>query len=241
MEFHPILDKPKTGPEVRLKRSSQKSKELNSKSYEVYMKDLTNEDVRMLNQVAQLLDTQYLNRTIEVVRRKRFALASWVMGWEFLQTYRSIKTIKDNIRTLQEQNPLQQDQIIELTHYLNITYGHVSSNRYAVTNLQVKMAEVNKTLIAALSDVKFVKYSVAIINDIRIILAKLTLGAISLEQNVNATYEYLRVLSSKPVNPLIIPPDSLRKVLAQVKEDMKGIQGYNYQRTQTSIYGITTQ
>ena len=58
------------------------------------------------------------------MRRKRFGLASWVLGWG-LQTYRSIKTIKDNIRTLQEQNLLQQDQIIELTHYLNITYGHV--------------------------------------------------------------------------------------------------------------------
>ena len=98
----------------------------------------------------------------------------------------------------------------------------MSSNRYAITNLQVRMAEVSKTLIAALSDVKLVKYSVAIINDIRIILAKLTLGVIGLEQNVNATYEYLRVLSSRQVNPLIIPPDSLRKVLAQVKEDMKG-------------------
>ena len=51
MESHPTLGKPKTGPEVRLKRSSQKSKELKSKIYEVYMKDLTNEDVRMLNQV----------------------------------------------------------------------------------------------------------------------------------------------------------------------------------------------
>ena len=143
------------------------------------------------------------------------------MEWGLLQTYRSIKTIKDNIKTLQEQNLLQQDQIIELTHHLNITYGHVSSNRYAITNLQVRMAEVNKTLIAALSDVKFVKYSVAIINDIRIFLAKLTLGVTGLEQNVNAIYEYLRVLSSRQVNPLIIPPDSLRKVLAQVKEDMK--------------------
>ena len=83
------------------------------------------------------------------------------------------------------------------------------------------MAEVSKTLIAALSDVKFVKYSVAIINDIRIILAKLTLGVMSLEQNMNAIYEYLRVLSSRQVNPLIIPPDSLRKVLVHVKEDMK--------------------
>ena len=162
----------------------------------------------MLRQVVQLLN-------------KRFGLASWIMGWGFLQTYSSIKAIKDNIRSLQEQNLLQQNQTIELSHYLNITYGHVSSNRYAITNLQVKMAEVNKTLIVALSDVKFVKYSVSIINDIRIILAKLTLGVISLEQNVNAIYEYLRVLSSRQVNPLIIPPDSLRKVLAQVNEDMK--------------------
>ena len=176
----------------------------------------------MLRQVVQLLNTQYLNKTTKTIRRKRFGLASWVMGWGFLQTYSSIKAIKDNIRSLQEQNLLQQNQIIELSHYLNITYGHVFSNRYAITDLQVRVAEVNKTLIVALSDVKFVKYSVAIINNIRIILAKLTLGVISLEQNVNAIYEYLRVLSSRQVNPLIILPDSLRKVLVQVKEDMKG-------------------
>ena len=30
------------------------------------------------------------------------------------------------------------------------------------------------------------------------------------EGRVNAIYEYLRVLSSKQVNPLIIPPDALR-------------------------------
>ena len=52
-------------------------------------------------------------------------------------------------------------------------------------------------------------------------MAKLTLGVISPEQNVSSIYEYLRVLSSRKVNPLIIPPDSLRKVLAQVKGDMK--------------------
>ena len=102
---------------------------------------------------------------------------------------------------MQEQNLLQQDQIIELSHYLNITYGHVSSNRYAITNLQVRMAEINKTLIATLSDIKFLKYTVAIVTDIRINLAKLTLGIMSLEQNVNAVYEYLRVLSTRQVNP----------------------------------------
>ena len=115
---------------------------------------------------------------------------------------------------------LQQDQIIELGHYLNITCGHVSSNRYAITNLQVRLAEINKTLIATLSDIRFVKYTAAIINDIRMNLAKLTLGIMTLDQNVNAVYEYLRVLSTRQVNPLMIPPDTLRKVLAKVKKDM---------------------
>ena len=221
MEFHPTLGRSKTNPEVRLKRSSQGHKRTGTAGYVRQIKDLTDKYIRMIRQVIQLLNTQYLNKTTKTKRRKRFGLASWIMGWGFLQTYHSLKAIKDNIRSLQEQNLLQKNQIIERSHYLNITYGHVSSNRYAITNLQVRMAEVNKTLIAALSDVKFVKYSVAIISHIRIILAKLTLGVISLEQNVNATYEYLRVLSSRQVNPLIIPPDSLRKVLAQEKEDMK--------------------
>ena len=104
---------------------------------------------------------------------------------------------------------------------MNITYAHVSTNRYAITNLQVQLAQLNKTLIATLEDAKFIKYTVAVITNVRIILAKLTLGVISSQQNVNAIYEYLRVLSSKQVNPLIIPPDALRGVLAHIKDDMK--------------------
>ena len=43
----------------------------------------------------------------------------------------------------------------------------------------------------------------------------------SLQENVNAIYKYMTVLSTRRVNPLIIPPDSLQMVLAQAKEDMK--------------------
>ena len=142
------------------------------------------------------------------------------MGWG-IGHLTSFRAIKNNIRILQSQNKLQEDQILELSHYLNITYAHVSSNRYAITNLQLQLAQLNKTLIATLEDAKFIKYTVAVITDVRIILAKLTLGVMSLQRNVNAVYEYLRVLSSKQINPLIIPPDALRGVLAQIKDDMK--------------------
>ena len=162
-----------------------------------------------------------MNRTKTPGGNKKLGLATWILGWGVYKAYDSIKTIKDNIRALQEQNLLQQDQIIELSHYLNITYEHVSSNRHAITNLQMGMAQINKTLVAALSSVKFIKYIVAIVNDIRIELAKLTLGVMNLEQNVNVIYKYIRVLSAKQVDPLVIPPDSLRKVLTRVKDDMK--------------------
>ena len=180
---------------------------------------MTRQDIETLKEMDRWLSMQY-NHTSSSKRNRRFGLATWVLGWGLYKNYSTIKHIKDNMRTLQEQNLLQQDQIIELGHYLNMTYGHVSSNRYAITNLQVRLAEINKTLIVTLSDIRFVKYTVAIINDIRMNLAKLTLGIMTLDQNVNAVYEYLRVLSTRQVNPLIIPPDTLQKVLAKVKKDM---------------------
>ena len=113
----------------------------------------------MIREVIKWLDIQCLNRTRDLNRNKRFGLATWTLGWGVYRTYSSIKAIKDNIRALQEQNLLQQDQIIELSHYLYITYGHISSNRHAITNLQVRMAEIKKTLVAALSNVKYSGHS----------------------------------------------------------------------------------
>ena len=174
----------------------------------------------MLKQADELIKTKFLNKTTEKKRNKWFGLAGWIMAWG-IGYFTSFRAIKDNIRTLQLQNKLQQDQILELSHYLNITYAHVSTNRYAITNLQVQLAQVNQSLMATMQTVKFLRFTVTVITDIRIILAKLTLGVMGLQQNVKAIYEYLRVLSSKQVNPLLIPPDALRGVLAHIKDDMK--------------------
>ena len=187
MEFHPTLGRPKEGPEVRLKRQIRSKVRLGRLSEQ--LKYITNGDIEMIRETEKWLDTHYMNKTKNPGRNKRFGLATWILGWGVYKAYDSIRTIKDNIRTLQEQNLLQQDQIIELSHYLNITCRHVSFNRHAITNLQIGMAQINKTLVAALSSVKFIKCTVAIVNDIRIELAKLTLGVMTLEQNGNAIYE----------------------------------------------------
>ena len=221
MEFHPTLGRTKTESTVRLKRQPNgKNQTEKAPQYTNQMEGLTKEDKLMLKQADELIETKFLNKTINKRRNKRFGLAGWIMGWG-MGYFSSLRAIKDNIRTLPLQNKLQEDQILELSHYLNITYAHVSTNRYAITNLQVQLAQLNTTLIATMQDVKFIRYTVAILTDVRIILAKLTLGVMGLQRNVKAIYEYLRVLSSKQVNPLLIPPDALRGVLAHIKEDMK--------------------
>ena len=221
MEFHPTPGRSKTKSTLRLRRCPEGKDQTGLASqYTNQRGELTREDILMLKQADKLIKAKFLNQTNENRRNKRFGLAGWIMGWG-LGYFTSFRTIKDNIRTLQMQNKLQQDQIIELSHYLNITYAHVSTNRYAINNLQVQLAEVNQSLMVTMKAVQFLRYTVTVITDVRIILSKLTLGVMGLQQNVKAIYEYLRVLSSKQVNPLLIPPDALRGVLAHIKDDMK--------------------
>ena len=221
MEFHPTLGQSKTESSTSNRRQPLgKNQTETTSQYTSQRGGLTEEDILMLKQADELIKTKFLNQTTKHKRIKRFGLAGWIMGWE-LGYFTSLRTIKDNIRTLQKQNQLQQSQIIELAHYLNITYAHVSTNRYAINNLQVQLAQVNQTLMNTMKAVQFLRYTVVVITDVRIILSKLTLGVMGLQQNVKAIYEYLRVLSSKQVNPLLIPPDALREVLAHIKDDMK--------------------
>ena len=221
MEFHPTLDRSKTESSTRNRRQPlDKDQTETTSHYTSQRGGLTEEDILMLKQADELIKTKFLNHTTKHKRTKRFGLAGWIMGWG-LGYFTSLRTIKDNIRTLQKQNQLQQNQIIELAHYLNIMYAHVSTNRYAISNLQVQLAQVNQSLMVTMKAVQFLRYTVVVITDVRIILSKLTLGVMGLQQNIKAIYEYLRVLSSKQVNPLLIPPDALREVLAHIKDDMK--------------------
>ena len=87
--------------------------------------------------------------------------------------------------------------------------------------LNIQVATLNKMMMAVIGETKLIKFTVAALTDMRMTLAQLSLGLISLQENINAIYEYMRVLSTRRVNPLIIPPDSLQMVLAHAKEDMK--------------------
>ena len=136
-------------------------------------------------------------------------MATWLLGWGIYRNACYIMSIKRNIQNVYDQNILQQKKKIELTHYLNVTYGHVHTNRLVINELNIQVTTLNKTMMAVIGETKFIKFTVAALTDMRMTLTQLSLGLMSLQENVNAIYEYMRVLSTRRVNPLIIPPDSL--------------------------------
>ena len=214
MEFHPTLGKEKKGTSYRLHRRSTKDRDA---SMAHQMRYLSPDDIEMLRQGDEIIQKRYLKLNNTKHRTKRFGLATWILGWGIYKNAHYIMSIKKNIQNLYDQII----QIIELTHYLNVTYGHVHANRLVINELNIQVATLNKTMMAVIGETKFIKFTVAALTDMRMTLAQLSLGLMSLQENVNAIYEYMRVLSTRRVNPLIIPPDSLRMVLAQAKEDMK--------------------
>ena len=79
-------------------------------------------------------------------------------------------SIKRNIQNLYDQNILQEKQIIKLTH-LNVNYGHVCTNRLVINELNIKVATLNKTMMAVIGETKFIKFTVAVLTDMRMTLA----------------------------------------------------------------------
>ena len=88
-------------------------------------------------------------------------------------------TIKKNIQNLYDQNIFQEKQIIELTYYLNVTYGHVCTNRLVINELNIEVATLNKTMMEVIGETKFIKFTVATLTDMRMTPAQLSLGLMS--------------------------------------------------------------
>ena len=181
MEFHPTLGKEKKGTSYRLHRRSTKDREA---SMAHQMKYLSPDDIKMLRQGNEIIQKKYLKVNSTKHRTKRFGLATWILGWGVYRNAHDIRSIKRNIQTLYDQNVLQEKQIIELTHYLNVTYGHVRTNRMVINELNIQVATLNKTMMAVIGETKFIKFTVAALTDMRMTLVQLSLGLMSLQEKL---------------------------------------------------------
>ena len=76
---------------------------------------------------------------------KRVSIFSWILGWGRFFNARNIAKIKYNIHILQKQNQLQDKQIDQLAHYLNLTMHQVDKHNEMLYEMDTKMTIMNKT------------------------------------------------------------------------------------------------
>ena len=100
--------------------------------------------------------------------------------------------------------------------------NQVREHKNALYDIDNRLMIVNKTMMTYLRvSLLSMTYHGLIAVKARIVLARLNNRIISLQENVNKIYEYLRTMASHEVNPLVSPPESLRKVLKSIKEEMR--------------------
>ena len=129
----------KTNKEKR----SIKQEELVQEAYE----QIDYNDQKLAEEIFEKLGSIDLETGKKQTRHKRFGLMNWIMGWGVFSNLRNIKQIKKNIRTLYHQNLLQEKQIQDLAHYLNLTATHVQLQGKMINELQTKLAQLDFQLL----------------------------------------------------------------------------------------------
>ena len=155
MEHHSSSDRRKTSKGTRIKR---RIRDRQFTKAEQQLTQLTSEDEQVLTDIEQYLRVKLLKKQRSSRRIKRFLISSIILGWKVHENKKKIESIKKSLKELYDQNVLQQNQILELAKFLNITYGYVSENRLSINQLQVHLAVINKTLIGVMKEVKFMEY-----------------------------------------------------------------------------------
>ena len=170
-----------------------------------------------------LIALENMNSTLtnKFKRMKRYSILTWVLGWGVFSNSRSINKIKKNLRVLQDQDLLQDKQIKALAGHLNLTMAHVNRHENMLYELDAKLLILNKTLQSVMVQLSYFCYETNLIDHMQLCINRICTAVYALKEDINALYEYMRVLSTQQLNPLIIPPDMLRYILEQVKDGIR--------------------
>ena len=142
---------------------------------------------------------------------------SWILGWGVFSNYRQVQALKTNVQILYEQNLLQEKQIQDLAQYLNLTATRVQLHDEMLYNIQVRLNKLNFSIAALQDMMQYNMYTNNMLFDANIVSNRLITGLIVLRNNVEQVYKYLRVISSQEVDPVMIPPPPLRRLLGEAE------------------------
>ena len=116
---------------------------------------------------------------------------------------------------------MQEKQIKALAGHLNLTMAHVNRHENMLYELDAKLMILNKTLQSVMVQLSYFHYETNLIDHMQLRINRIYTAVYVLKEDIDVLYEYMRVLSTQQLNPLIIPPDMLCYVLEQVKDGIR--------------------
>ena len=157
----------------------------------------------------------------DISRMKRQDVFTFLLGWGIYANAKSISKIKENIHILQNQNKLQDKQIKQLAKYLNLTMHQVDRHSEMLYEMDTRLLILNKTLQHLMWSVDALRYEHTVIHYFQTRIYRVYTSLYALCEDIDALYEYMRILASQELNPTIIPPDVLKTILHRIENDIK--------------------
>ena len=99
--------------------------------------------------------------------------------------------------------------------------AYVNRHEPMLCELDSKLMILNKTLQNIMVQLSYFCYKNNLIDSMQMHVNRIYTAIYTLKEDIDALYEYGRVLSTQQLNPLIIPPDILHTVLDQVKDGIQ--------------------
>ena len=86
--------------------------------------------------------------------------------------------------------------------------------------MDTKMFIMNKTIQDIMWSLDFLQYESDVLHYFQARILKVHSSLYALRGDVDSLYEYMKALASQELNPMIIPPDILKKILYRIMEDI---------------------
>ena len=132
-----------------------------------------------------------------------------------------IKKIKENIAILQEATILQDQQIMELARYADLTAARVRLHDTQIYRLQYGLLVVEDGIREMIDVSNFQVYTSYHVTIAQTILSRLQTGSVSIENNIDKIFEYLRIMSNHKATSAVISPVALRRLLLRIEDHMR--------------------
>ena len=132
-----------------------------------------------------------------------------------------IKKIKENIAILRDATILQDQQIKELARYADLTAARVRLHDTQIYRLQYNLLIVEDGIREMIDVTNFHVYTSYHVSIAQAILARLQTGSVSIENNIDKIFEYLRIMTNHKATSAVIPPVALRRLLVRIEDRMR--------------------